>query len=326
MCEVDLHVGKRSLHVVSDVTVLKFGGTSVKGIGRMQHVVGILANECRRRKCIVVVSAMGDTTDHLQQLALQCAAEPDKRELDVLLSTGEQVSIALLTMLLKAAGIKAKSYTGAQIGMLTESEFGNARIVNIDSVAVQTALRENDVVVVAGFQGVTERGDITTLGRGGSDTTAVALAIAAGADECQIFTDVDGIFTSDPNKDASAKLIPHIDYQDCLQLVQNGAQVMHDRSILLAARYGLKVRVRNTFKPTLEGTIIQNIGAKRHSSDQDPEAIMFHYEQETNCDTNSRHAVIDATPVGRGRAVSWQGKQKGLGQGFKNLRPSHCAP
>jgi aspartate kinase len=256
MCDASLQVRKPKQD--SAVTVLKFGGSSVKSIGRMQHVVGIIQEVCRTQKALVVVSAMGDTTDHLIDLAQQCTNSPDKRELDVLLSTGEQVSIALLCILLKAAGITAKSFTGAQIGVLTESEHTSARILSVDAIAVQKALAENDVVVVAGFQGVTVDGDITTLGRGGSDTTAVALAAAAGAQECQIYTDVDGIFTSDPNKNADAQWIPEISYDDCLQLVRAGAQVMHDRSVVLAQQYGIDVRVRNTFKPSHPGTVICN--------------------------------------------------------------------
>jgi aspartate kinase len=238
------------------VAVLKFGGTSVKTIGRMHHVAGIISDFCKKDKVVVVVSAMGDTTDHLLSLANQCTDSPDKRELDVLLSTGEQVSIALLSIILRNAGIQAKSFTGGQIGLLTESCFGSARIVQVDGNVIKSALEDHDVVVVAGFQGVTIDGDITTLGRGGSDTSAVALAAAVCADECHIFTDVNGIYTRDPNKFADAEFIPEIGYEHCLQLAQNGAQVMHDRAVILARQYGVKVRVRNTFKPENPGTLI----------------------------------------------------------------------
>jgi aspartate kinase len=236
--------------------VLKFGGTSVKTIGRMQHVAGIISEFCRKGKVIVVVSAMGDTTDHLLSLASQCTEKPDSRELDVLLSTGEQVSIALLSIILRNAGISAKSFTGAQVGIVTEPCHGAARILEIDPVQVQHALETNDVCVVAGFQGVTPDGDITTLGRGGSDTTAVALAAAVKADECHIYTDVDGIYNADPNKCADAEFIPVITYDHCLRLVEDGAQVMHDRAVSLAKQYGVRLRVRNTFKPDLPGTFI----------------------------------------------------------------------
>lgn len=255
MCENNLQIQDNQF-VRKNPAVLKFGGSSVKGVGRMQHVANIIADACKYQKVVVVVSAMGDTTDHLLSLAASCTNEPDRRELDVLLSTGEQVSIALLSIILKDKGINVKSFTGSQLGILTENEFGSARILSIDSDLVSKALSENDVVVVAGFQGVTIDGQITTLGRGGSDTSAVALAAACNAVECQIFTDVDGIFTADPNKVAGAEFIPEISYDDCLYLTQNGAQVMHDRAVILAKRYGVKVRVRNTFNPGHEGTII----------------------------------------------------------------------
>lgn len=247
------------------VAVLKFGGTSVKNVARMEHVANIIAKRCAKEKVIVVVSAMGHTTDHLIELAKQCNDDPDKRELDVLLSTGEQVSIALLSIILKSRGLRAKSFTGAQIGVVTEDEFGAAKIVSIDSSKLNSALEGTDVAVVAGFQGVTISGDITTLGRGGSDTTAVALAAAAKASVCEIYTDVDGIFTSDPNKDSNAELFDNIDYEDCLRLVRAGAQVMHDRSIVLAHQYGVNVRVRNTFKPDHDGTLICALGRNLYS-------------------------------------------------------------
>lgn len=236
--------------------VLKFGGSSVKTIGRMQHVASIVSEFCKRGKVVVVVSAMGDTTDHLLSLASQCTDSPDKRELDVLLSTGEQVSIALLSIILRNCGLRAKSFTGGQVGIVTEPAFGAARILEIEPTQICSALEENDVCVVAGFQGVTVDGDITTLGRGGSDTTAVALAAAVKADECHIYTDVDGIYTADPNKAADAEFIPEIGYDHCLRLVQAGAQVMHDRAVSLAKQYGVRLRVRNTFKPEHAGTLI----------------------------------------------------------------------
>lgn len=248
MCPVSL--------VKPDVAVLKFGGTSVKSIARIQNVSQIVQSFCRKQKTVVVVSAMGDTTDHLHQLALRCTTEPDKRELDVLLATGEQVSIALLTIVLKSAGLRAKSFTGQQIGVLTEPEFGCARIVTVDAPHILEELEENDVIVVAGFQGGTVDGDITTLGRGGSDTSAVALAAAVGARECHIFTDVDGVFTADPNQFADAVFIPEISYERCFEMAWNGAQVIHDRAVLLAKQHGVRIRVRNTFRPQHCGTVI----------------------------------------------------------------------
>ncbi|MFN8657088.1 MAG: aspartate kinase [Candidatus Obscuribacterales bacterium] len=254
MCAVNLRVNNQTN--IQDIAVLKFGGTSVRGIGRMQNVAQIVQSFAKQQKTIVVVSAMGDTTDHLYQLALRCAEQPDKRELDVLLSTGEQVSIALLTMILKSCGVRAKSFTGQQIGVLTEAEHGCARILTVDAPHILEELEDNDVIVVAGFQGSTVDGDITTLGRGGSDTSAVALAAAVGAHVCHIFTDVDGVFTADPNKVAGAVLIPEIGYDHCFEMARNGAQVIHDRSVTLAKQHGVQIRVRNTFNPGHSGTLI----------------------------------------------------------------------
>ena len=241
------------------IFVLKFGGTSVKTIARMQHAASIVGDFCKLGKVVVVVSAMGDTTDHLLTLASQCSETPDRRELGVLLSTGEQVSIALFSIVLRGCGLTAKSFTGAQAGIVTESCHGSARIVDLDCKNLKAALRDNDVCVVAGFQGVTVDGDITTLGRGGSDTTAVALAAALKATECHVFTDVDGIFSADPNRVANAEFYPEIGYEECLNLVNAGAQVMHDRAVSLAKQYGVVLRVRNTFKPEHDGTLIAQL-------------------------------------------------------------------
>lgn len=240
---------------MESIAVLKFGGTSVKNIGRVKHVAEIVANYPAKKK-LVVVSAMGDTTDYLYSLAKQCSVQPDKRELDLLLATGEQVSITLLALALKTLGIEAKSCTGPQLGILTDNSHGSARIVDIAEESLTKALEEHDVVVVAGFQGLSAKGEITTLGRGGSDTTAVAVAAACGASICDIFTDVDGIFTSDPNKIAEAKLLAHATYDEVLELARAGAQVIHPRAVELAQDYNLRLRVRNTFKPSHEGTLI----------------------------------------------------------------------
>lgn len=243
------------------MAVMKFGGTSVKSIGRIQHVAEIVDQVRKGQQVIVVVSAMGDTTDYLLKMAKQCAAIPDKRELDLLLSTGEQISIALLAMTLKAMGIAARSFTGQQVGIFTENVHNKARIVDIQTDALDKAFAENRVVVVAGFQGVTESGDITTLGRGGSDTTAVALAVAVKAPICDIYTDVDGIYTADPNQIPGARLLPRISYGEVLEMARMGAQVLHPRAVELARQYGVKIRVRNTFKPEHEGTIIDGGGS-----------------------------------------------------------------
>ncbi len=239
-----------------DIKVLKFGGSSVKNIGRIEHVADIIASY-RPHPVVVVVSAMGDTTDHLLNLAKQCSVNPDQRELDLLLSTGEQVSIVLLSLILKRKGLSAKSLTGQQAGICTSDEHGSARILDIDAELIKEELAENDVIVVAGFQGVTEDGQITTLGRGGSDTTAVALAAALKASECDIYTDVDGVFTADPNVIKEAVPLKEIAYEQCVTLARNGAQVIHPRAVELGEQYDVVVRVRNTFNPSNRGTEIK---------------------------------------------------------------------
>lgn len=238
------------------IAVLKFGGTSVKSIGRMQHVAKIIDQWRGSHRTLVIVSAMGDTTDYLIKLASQCAREPDRRELDLLLSTGEQVSITLLSMILRALGIQAHSFTAYQIGIFTESVYSKARIVDVKTDNIIKAFQDNEVLVVAGFQGVTTDGDITTLGRGGSDTTAVALAAAVDATTCDIYTDVDGIYTADPNLIPKARLLKQVSYEEVVEMARLGAQVIHPRAVELARQYKVLLRVRNTFKPHCEGTII----------------------------------------------------------------------
>ncbi len=242
--------------IQENLKVLKFGGTSVKSIGRIQHVCDLIAAQCKKQKLIVVVSAMGDTTDALLKLANQCSKTPDQRELDLLLSTGEQISIALLSLALNDRGIKAKSFTGLQLGILTDDNYNSARIKQINRAAIASAIEENDVIVVAGFQGYSESGDITTLGRGGSDTSAVALAVAAGVKECEIYTDVDGIYTTDPNVVPTARFIEQLSYDETLRMAYLGAQVIHPRSVELAKKYEVALRVRNTFTPNCQGTLI----------------------------------------------------------------------
>lgn len=240
-------------------SVLKFGGTSVKNLGRIQHVAEIVRDRLgkdSKQKILVVVSAMGDTTDYLLKLGAQCSRTPDKRELDSLLSTGEQISITLLALTLKEMGISARSFTAPQIGIFTEKVHSKARIVDINSENLNRALVDHDVLVVAGFQGVTADGDITTLGRGGSDTTACALAAAVHAEVCDIYTDVDGIYTADPNVISEAKLLKRVSYGEVIEMARLGAQVLHPRAVELARQYKVRLRVRNTFKPEHEGTTI----------------------------------------------------------------------
>lgn len=236
--------------------VLKFGGTSVGNVGRIRHVAGVIADACENGKVIVVVSAMGGTTDYLMKLAKQCSPSPLKRELDLLLSTGEQVSISLLTMALNDLDVKAKSLTGPQLGIFTENNHTNARIVDIKADLINNHLKNNDALVVAGFQGVNEEGDVTTLGRGGSDTTAVALAAQTNATICDIYTDVDGIYTTDPGLVPEASLIKSISYAEVLEMARLGAKVIHSRAVELAREYGVRLQIRNTFKPNESGTLI----------------------------------------------------------------------
>src|SRR5215472_8092274 len=207
--------------------VQKFGGTSVKSVARIRNVAGIIAKAARTRQVVAVASAMGDTTDYLVKLASQASASPDRRELDALLATGEQISIALLSMVLRDMAVPAVSISGPQLGIITENVHTAARIVDIKTEAIRNHLDSGRVVVAAGFQGTTAAGDITTLGRGGSDTTAVALAAALGAEACDIYTDVSGIYTADPNIVPTAKLLAEISYDEMLEMARVGAQVLH---------------------------------------------------------------------------------------------------
>jgi aspartate kinase len=237
--------------------VLKFGGTSVKTAARIKNVANIIAGEAERDPVVVVVSAMGDTTDYLVKLGRQVSRSPNKRELDMLLATGEQISIALVAMALNELGRKAISMTGAQLGIMTESIHTTARIVDIKADGIRRYLDEGFIVVAAGFQGITPEGNITTLGRGGSDTTAVALAAALGARVCDIYTDVNGVYTADPNAVPTARLLKEVAYEEMLELARVGAQVLHPRAVELARKHKLPVRVRNTFDPSAEGTILR---------------------------------------------------------------------
>ncbi|MDX1988345.1 MAG: aspartate kinase, partial [Candidatus Obscuribacter sp.] len=242
------------------IKVLKFGGTSVKNPQRLVHVAQIIARE-KAHKCIVVVSAMGQTTDTLVKLASRCSQTPNPRELDVLLATGEQQAIALLSIVLSDLGVRARSFTGAQLGIITEANYGNAEILSIDKRKIEEAFQTNDVIVVAGFQGVTATGDITTLGRGGSDTSAVALAAATQAELCEIYTDVDGIFTADPNIINGALQHARISYEDCLELAARGAQVIHPRAVECARENNIDIAVRSVFNPENTGTLITGAGS-----------------------------------------------------------------
>jgi aspartate kinase len=235
----------------------KFGGTSVKSLARIKNVASIIARAAGQDSVVAVVSAMGDTTDYLVKLAHQASNSPSRRELDALLATGEQISAALVAMALSDLGARAVSLTGAQLGITTETVHAAARIVDINTERVRRHLDDGFIVVAAGFQGATAEGDTTTLGRGGSDTTAVALAAALGASACDIFTDVSGVYTADPNIVPAARLLKEISYEEMIEMARVGAQVLHPRAVELARKHRIPVRVRNTFDPDHEGTILK---------------------------------------------------------------------
>src|SRR5210317_155739 len=234
--------------------VQKFGGTSVGNPEKIKAVAErVLGYSRQGHEMVVVLSAMSGETDRLIALANSVQDQPDTREMDVLLSTGEQVTISLFVMALKAAGFDAISFLGDQVKILTSSMHTKARIQSVDTDKVKNHLEHGKIVVVAGFQGVDENGNITTLGRGGSDTTAVALAAALKADQCEIFTDVEGVYTTDPNVCSSARKIERISYDEMLELASLGAKVLDIRSVGLAKRYKVPLHVRSTFTDT-EGT------------------------------------------------------------------------
>jgi aspartate kinase len=237
--------------------VQKFGGTSVGNVERIKNAASRTEEEKRNgNDVVVVVSAMGKTTDHLVTMANEISSSPSKREMDMLLSTGEQVTIALLSLALAEKGIEAVSYTGWQAGIKTEAVHSNARIIDIETEKVKRDLSNGKVVIVAGFQGVTEEGEITTLGRGGSDTTAVALAAALKADKCDIYTDVTGVFTTDPRYVKSARKLLSVSYDEMLELANLGAGVLHPRAVEFAKNYGLPIEVRSSMEKE-RGTIIE---------------------------------------------------------------------
>ncbi len=236
--------------------VQKYGGTSVGSVELIQRVAEkVAAVRARGERIAVVVSAMGDHTDRLVDLAAGIAREPNPREMDVLLATGEQVSIALLAMALCERGIPARSFTGSQVRVRTTSVHRRARITAVEVARLKAAFDAGEVPVVAGFQGVDEAGDITTIGRGGSDTSAVALAVALQADECQILTDVDGVYTTDPRLVPEARLLARISFEEMLELAGQGSRVLHLRSVEFAAKYNVPLRVLSSFRPG-PGTLI----------------------------------------------------------------------
>ena len=230
--------------------VQKFGGTSVASVGHIENVAHrVMAARDAGHDLVIVVSAMGDSTDQLVALADEVDYRDltARRELDVLLSTGEQVTISLLSMILMKNGYHAQSYTGRQAGIQTDAEHGKARIVDIDTTGLKACLSKGIIPVVAGFQGADNAGNITTLGRGGSDTTAVALAAMLGADECQIYTDVQGVFTTDPRVVEGARCLDQITFEEMLEMASLGSKVLHSRAVEFASKYQVSLRVLSTF-------------------------------------------------------------------------------
>jgi len=238
------------------LTVMKFGGTSLATSERIGEVARrVVAKRAAGNDVIVVVSAMGNTTDDLFRLARTISPSPPKREIDMLLTAGERISMALLSMAINELGFDSISFTGSQSGIVTDTSHTRARILDVRAFRVKDELEKGRIVIVAGFQGVSPAKEVTTLGRGGSDTTCVALASAFNADACEIYTDVDGVYTADPNTVARARKLGGISYDEMLEMAICGARVLHARSVEVARRFGVRVHVRSTFKKEM-GTIV----------------------------------------------------------------------
>jgi len=245
--------------------VQKYGGSSVGTVDRIKRVADIIArNKPPEHRLIVVVSAMQGETDRLLHLAQEFSPLPDQRELDMLLSTGERVTIALLAIALQERGIAARSFTGRQVGIVTDEAHTNARIEEVQTERLEQALADEIVPIVAGFQGINRHSDVTTLGRGGSDITAIALAAALGADRCDIYTDVDGVYTADPNVVPSARKISRISYEEMVEMASLGAKVLQARSVIFAMKYQVPVRVLSSFNHPVgdrqDGTLVTKEG------------------------------------------------------------------
>ena len=234
--------------------VQKYGGTSVGSVERIKNVARRVARwKARGHDLVVVVSAMAGETNRLIALAKDIQANPEPRELDVIMATGEQVTVGLLSMALIDVGLKARSYTGGQVRIVTDSAHTKARIVSIDEQRIRQDLADGNVVVIAGFQGVDKSGNITTLGRGGSDTTGVAVAAALKADECQIYTDVDGVYTTDPRLVPEARRLKTVTFEEMLEMASLGSKVLQIRSVEFAGRYRVRLRVLSSFEEESDG-------------------------------------------------------------------------
>jgi aspartate kinase len=239
--------------------VMKFGGSSVANAGLINRAAQRVAREKKKKNdVVVVVSAMGHTTDEFIRLSREITPHPSAREVDMLLTAGERISVALFSMALERLSLKAVSFTGSQVGIITDNKHTDARILEIRGDRLRKALTDGQIPVVCGFQGVSVEKEITTLGRGGSDTTAVALSAALNADRCMIFTDVDGVYTEDPNRFPKARKIEKISYEEMLELASQGAQVLHPRASGIAARYGVPVEIRSSFS-SKSGTTVTHL-------------------------------------------------------------------
>ena len=257
------------------LVVQKYGGSSVADADGIKRVAQrIVATRKRGHAVVVVVSAMGDTTDELRDLASQVSPLPPGRELDMLLTAGERISMALLAMAIANLGLEGRSFTGSQAGVITDSAHGNARIIDVTPGRIQIALDDGAIPIVAGFQGVSQDSkDITTLGRGASDTTAVALAAALGADVCEIYTDVDGVFTADPRIVPSARRIPRISYEEMLEMAACGAKVLMLRCVEYARRFDIPIHVRSSFS-SREGTWVTGVPQQQTEEGEMEQAII----------------------------------------------------
>ncbi len=265
------------------IVVQKYGGSSVADAASVKRVAQrIVATKKAGHDVVVVVSAMGDTTDELIDLANEVSPMPPARELDMLLTAGERISMAVLAMAIGNLGQEARSFTGSQAGVITDADHGRAKIIDVTPGRIQQAIDEGAVAIVAGFQGVSQTTkDITTLGRGGSDTTAVALAAALDADVCEIYSDVDGVFTADPRIVPTARRIPHISYEDCLEMAANGAKILHLRCVEYARRTNLPIHVRSSFSQK-EGTWVmssEDVESRKASIAAGPHSEVHSMEQ-----------------------------------------------
>ncbi len=281
----------------SKLTVMKFGGTSLENKERVFSVAEKIKNE--KNKVVVIVSAQGDTTDDLLNLANEINSSPNLRELDVLVSAGEQISMALLCMALEKLGVNSISLTGWQAGIQTCNCYGNAKIINIFTNRILKELESHDVIVIAGFQGINKNEDITTMGRGGSDTSAIAISAALNAKECKIYTDVNGVFTADPRIVSNAELIDKISYDDMINLADNGAKVLNKRSVRLAKKYGIEISVLSSMSNDEIGTSVKEVdfSANQISSVAITENLFILKIDPSNFDYISKIIQVNKIPV-----------------------------